>query len=484
MRQIPRTAQGPRRGARLPAWRPGFRPERMVPRHWEEARKLVASGLLAIILASGCATYHRKALPSAPDLATAPALNIPVSQLEVPGLKPHLVNPTNGLDETTVITLAVLYNPDLKAARLQAGVARAQVLEAGLLPDPQAIGGLSWSTVHSGYDIGLSEDLQALVTRGAAKAAAKAHEREVNLQILWQEWQVAEKARELFIQTLADEELYKILRTNSALLAKRYRGDQAQMEQRNATASAVTADFLALSAADAQRRQLELQANDDRHALNQLMGLRPNTKLRLRGHAQTSLPSAQNYRHFLNALPHRRPDLLALQAGYESQEENLRKAVLAQFPAMSAGVEQTRDPVEGINSFGVTVNLTLPLFNRNRGQIAIQHATRALLYQTYQARLDQAVNEADRVWRAAQIMSRQLEALQKHVDALAQEASAVERDFQAGNLSLGAYVSLESGMLTEQATAVRLRTSLRQATSILDALVCLPFGDSEGMGPR
>jgi hypothetical protein len=32
------------------------------------------------------------------------------------------------------MTLAVFNNPSLKAARLQSGVARAQVLQAGLLP--------------------------------------------------------------------------------------------------------------------------------------------------------------------------------------------------------------------------------------------------------------------------------------------------------------------------------------------------------------
>ena len=153
----------------------GFSPVRMTR----------SATLLGALFVSGCATYHPKPLPTAPDLAQVSVLTASASQFEVPGLKPHSF-PTNGLDETAIVTLAVFNNPDLKAARLQAGVADAQLLEAGLLPDPQVSGGLGQSTFHTGYSIGLSEDLQALITRGAAKAAAKAHGQQVNLEILWQ----------------------------------------------------------------------------------------------------------------------------------------------------------------------------------------------------------------------------------------------------------------------------------------------------------
>ena len=133
----------------------------------------------------------------------------------------------------------------------------------------------------------------------------------------------------------------------------------------------------------------------------------------------------------VTALPHHRADLLALQAGYQSQEQRLREAILAQFPAMSAGVEQARDPVEGINTIGLTANVTLPIFNRNRGQIAIQQATRAVLYQTYQARLDEAVSDADQIWQAAQIMARQLRGLDARLPAMGKTASAAKK-FSAG----------------------------------------------------
>jgi outer membrane protein, heavy metal efflux system len=430
-----------------------------------------------MVLVSGCATYHPKPLPNAPDLSSVLTLTVPVSRLDLPGLKPHPFNPTNRLDETTVITLAVLNNPDLKAARLRAGVARAQVLEAGLLPDPQVSGGLSRSTLHTGYSIGLGEDIQALITRGAAKAAAKAHEREVNLQILWQEWQVAEKARELFIQMRADAGLHNVLTTNRDLLAERYRQDKAALERNNVMASTVTTDSTALTDANAQLRQLEIQMNENRHALNQLLGLKPNVVVPLTGLDETGLPSEEAFDKALAALPHRRPDLLALQAGYQSQEETLRKAVLAQFPAMSAGVQKSRSAEEGINSIGLTVNVTLPLFNRNRGQIAIERATRAVLNQTYQARLDQTVNEADQVFSATHILSRQLQSLVARLAVLEKAASGAKENFESGTVDLGTYVTLESEFLNGRANAIQQRAAVEQAKSALDALLCLPFAN-------
>lgn len=56
-----------------------------------------------------------------------------------------------------------------------------------------------------------------------------------------------------------------------------------------------------------------------------------------------------------------------------------------------------RDRIEGVNAVGPHATISLPLFNRDRGEIAIQCARRAMLRQSYQADLDNAQNQADRV---------------------------------------------------------------------------------------
>lgn len=429
---------------------------------------------VACLVISGCAKYRPLPLPNAPDLTKVPALTVPASEFLLPGLKPHPF-PNNGLDEISVITLAVFDNPDLKAARLQAGVAGAQLLQAGLLPDPVVGAGFATSALHYGYNLGLSEDIQALITRGAAKAGAAAHQKQVSLDILWQEWQVAEKARELFIQRRANDQLQQVLIRTRNLFAERYRVDKMAMQKGNVTLNTVSADLAVLTGAETSLRQFDIEANLTRHQLNALLGLEPDVELTLVGPDESGIISRARFQAAVAEIAHRRVDLLALQAGYQSQEQSVRQSILAQFPSMSAGVEQGRDPVEGINYFGPNVSLTLPLFNRNRGRIAEQRATRAVLHQTYQARLDQTVGDADQVWSAIGIMQRQLQNVNDSLPVLESTADATEQSFRQGNLDAGLYVSTESSLLAKQAEAIRLRATLDNAQSALRTLLGMPF---------
>ena len=444
----------------------------------------VRGGVLGIVagctaLLSGCAIYHSKPLPTGPDLARAHALSVPVSNLGVPGLKPEPLNPARGLTETNVVTLAVIDNPRLKAARLQAGIARAQLLEAGLLPDPQVSGGLSKSSFFTGYSATLSEDIQALVTRGAAKGAAKgaarAHLEQVNLDILWQEWQVAERARELYIETRALAQLRAVLNRQRRLLARVYARDEASLEHRDVAVSEVTADFVAWNSAEAQWRSFELRDNKTRHALVELLGLAPDAQLRLRGVPSGQLVTAAQLRPALAALPHRRPDLLALQAAYHSEEEQLREAILAQFPLLDAGVTKARSSEEGIPSIGFNVTLTLPIFNRNRGPIAVGRASRAYLLQAYQASLDETTNQAAEVWKAVVIMRHQLQTLDGRLAGLEQAAAAAKESLGGGTSTITDYARVDSNALATRAEEIQLRASLEQAQAVLAMLLALPL---------
>jgi outer membrane protein, heavy metal efflux system len=435
-----------------------------------------AVGLLVLLL-SGCEHYQPRPLPTAADLAKAPDLTVSSTQFSLPGLAPHPV-PSQGLDATTVMVLAVVNNPDLKAARLQARVARAQLLQAGLLPDPQFSVSPAFSALNYGGGIELSEVIQALITRGAAKAAATANEKQINLNILWQEWQVAAQAQQLFIQTRADGRIQHVLNTSHALLEDRYLRDRSAMLRGDATSVTVAADLNALADADTSLRQLQTELNLSRHELNALLGLQPDVCLHLVGPTKIPTLTQSQFNAALASLPRQRADLLAIQAGYHSLEENLRRAVLAQFPAISAGVNLERDPVEGVNDYGPAVTLTLPVFNRNRGQIAVERATRAVLWETYQARLDAAASQADEIWKSAQIMSAQLKDLDAQVPRLERAATAAEQSFHQDNLNAGIYISAQSNFLAKQVDAIRLRASLEIAQSAMHVLLGIPFDAS------
>lgn len=433
----------------------------------------VIATLAALVLA-GCLTYHPLPMPTAPDLASRPELIMPARRLDVPGLAPHPV-PTRGLDAITVMTLAVLNNPTLKAARLQAGVARAQVLQAGLLPDPQLGASFATSALNYGGALSLTQDVKAILLRGADQAAARASARQVDLNVLWQEIQVAERARELFIQARAYSKLRPVLDADQALLDQHYRHDRAAMQRDDATIATVDADLSLVASADTAVRQLQTQANLIRHQLNALLGIEPGARLHLIGAAGLKPLSQADFQRDVAALPRHRVDLLALQAGYQSQQQTLRRAILAQFPNFSVGINLERDPVEGVNSTGPVVSLSLPLFNRNRGGIAIARATRAVLRQQYQAQLDAAAGQADQVWQANQILAGQIHDLAAQLPVLQNTALAARQSLRKYNLDAVLYVTAESALLNKQAEQIRLRSSLKVARSALATILGLPF---------
>lgn len=436
----------------------------------------LSATLLVSLLFTGCTAYHAHPLPAAPDLGNTTQLTVPVTQFRIPGLAPHQTS-SRGLDATTVMLLAVIHNPELKAARLQAGVADAQVLQAGLLPNPQFDASFASSVHNYGGTLGLSEQIQSWITRGAAKAAAAANERQVNLNILWLEWQTAARAEQLFIQVQTDERLTQLLDQSVRLSHAQYKTSHAAMLHGDALATTVSADLVALNHAETAQRQLQLQMNLARHQLNALLGLQSDVHLHLIGSPNFRTLSEKDFQAAAATVAHRRPDLLALQAGYKSQEENVRQAVLGQFPALTAGMALARDPIEGVNDFGPRVTISLPLFNHNQAQIALQQATRAVLWQTYQARLDAAVGQADQVRHAIAIQRREQQELAAQISTLRHTAMAARRSLLQSNLNMTAYVAIESDLLDRRAEAIQLHASIQSAQAALRVLLGLPFSD-------
>src|SRR5258706_12355884 len=132
------------------------------------------------------------------------------------------------LDMTAVATVAVLNNPDLRAARAKARIAQAQAFAAGILPNPELtanfdppIGG---GSLVAGYGLGIAYDIQALIVQPANIAAANAARDQARLDLLWQERQTVAQGRDLYAQRInAAEEraLYAALETRYATQAER-----------------------------------------------------------------------------------------------------------------------------------------------------------------------------------------------------------------------------------------------------------------------
>ncbi|HKF95775.1 MAG TPA: TolC family protein, partial [Gammaproteobacteria bacterium] len=113
------------------------------------------------------------------------------------------------------------------------------------------------------------------------------------------------------------------------------------------------------------------------------------------------------------------------------------------------------------------------LFNRNRGEIAIQRATRRQLYAEYQARLNQAVIEAHRIWTNVRLLSRQLRAARTRLPELVAMTANARRGFDTGDLDPLIYITLETNLLAKRSEAIRLTQALREAQIGLETLLGL-----------
>lgn len=453
-------------------------------------RRTIVIGAGSALLA-GCASYRALPLPQQPDLkASVSALRVPPDDFHLPGLLPHPFNAADGLDSIELATLAVINDPDLKAQRAQANVAQAQLFDAKLLPDPQV--GLSYDKtttaetaatgpLTNGWSASLSEQLNDLVSHGAAIDSRRAALAQVNLEILWKEWQVAQRARQLFVEKRGSRRLLTIVVAIRKAQAKRVRKERDALANHDVTLDVYGNDLAALLNTRAEERGLRERLNAIDHDLDGLLGLKPDTPVELTGGIRSMPPSAAAYRQAVRHLADRRPDLLALAAGYKSQDAAVRKAILAQFPSLSIGINRARDN-SGIYSTGFSISLSLPFLNGNRGQIAIARATREQLHADYQARLDEARGSADELWDSIRLMRAELDGLDQSLPDLRKTAAAAKRAYAAGNFSAASFFNLQSTLLSSEVARENLAIDLGTSLVALETMLGYPFPADTGDG--
>ena len=370
----------------------GLSPKRRLSVGWHlagmpdfEVRLLRPLLPIAVAALAGCATFHPLPLASGRGPQRVEDITVPAKSMPTPALRTYPFDPSNGLDVTELAMLAVANDPDLKIQRDAAGVAHAQAYAAGLLPDPQLnyehdrpTGDYPPGTTDA-YTAGLTFDLGNLITRSARVKSARAGAHQVDLDLLWNEWQAIAQARTLFDRVYYQRKLVGRLEREQSALAPMQAAIARALQSGDLTYDTASTGSNAASDVANQLGAARRQLDSARHDLHGLLGLDASVPLNLAGGPFAVDPDAQEVQRTLDDMPARRPDLLALQAGYHAQDEKLRAAILAQFPAITVGFVKARDN-GNISSKGFSISLSLPLFDGNRGNLAIERATRQQLH--------------------------------------------------------------------------------------------------------
>jgi outer membrane protein TolC len=432
----------------------------------------------ALLAIAACKSDHPDPLPTGPYIGgDVSFLKADVQKLRLAPLQTIRIDAAAGFTPLQVAVLAVLNNPDLKAKRTALGVQSAEVFAAGLLPDPQVTVGfdqpIAGPDTHTAFNVAPGYDIAGLLQAATNKRAAKFTARQADLDVLWAEWTTAQQARQLAETALTDEAragfLSEILGPAADRAARSTRAEQ----RGDVTAQTAAADLAAKLDIQTQLATVERDAAKARRDLNALLGLRAEVRLPLIEPPAPSTVDAQTVQRDLASLPERRPDLLALQAGYAAQDQNLRKAILSQFPLAQIAFAYARDPTP-TTTLGLSAVLAAPIFNGHRGDVRVAEATREQLKAEYQARLDQTdadVRNAEAALASAGAEAAVLRADLPRLEAMLRPAPAA---LATGDIDSGAYLALVQTVVSKRADLEDRELAARMAEIQLETALFAP----------
>lgn len=439
-----------------------------------------------------CTRYH--ALPLSPA-AVGEALQPPdmtrvrvaAQEIRHPLLKPLDFDDRDGLSPDEAAVLAVLANPGLRVVRDQRAIAAGQVLQAGILPNPRLtyflsipIGGASPFGFLSGIPAGpvpagtvtefggtLLWDLQMLINRGARVDAAEARAEAVDLDVAWQEWQIAQAAKLAAYRLLTLRYQAQLATELSDFLTQNVSQMRQALQHGILTGLELSAAETAHNNARTNRLELEKQVRQQQIAFNRLLGLPPDIPIQLE--RTIDLPARlvpPTLEWFLDGLEDRRLDLVALRQGYASQESTVRAAILSQFSNIAVGLYDVRD----LGNFyrpGPQIAWDLPIFNRNQGNIAIERATRQKLFDEYTNRVFQTRNDIAKLLVTIQWLNDQVATTQAGKPILQKLVVTLREALRQGQATVVLYYNALINLTANQIQ------NLTYQQQLIDALITL-----------
>lgn len=454
---------------------------------WARRRVLnaspVASSIVAIvIIVGGCTSYERQPLDI--DATRQALLTRSANDESVRALADALTqregrtspyDVADGLSLDEAEAFALVYNPALRVARLEAGVAKAGAEHAALWDDPSLAadferilsdtGGVSrWvQGVGVGLTIPISGRLNAARDRANAESAAAWD------QVAAQEWGVRTHLRETWIEwsaarlkvEVAASMVERVRLVNEIAQKQEAAGSMSRIEARLLRSDLASREVaLVLARSEATALEHEVRAIIGLHA-SAPVELVPTVVVRMEWRVESDL---------LKVLGERNLDLASSRAMYEVAEHTLREETRKQYPdiTLSPGIGSD----QGDDRVSLGISLALPIWNRNqRGvaeAIAARDAAQARFDATYEGLASQLSLAQASLDSAAAV--RQL--VESSVVPLAEEQEAdIRRVAELGRLEpLMLLASLQS-LHEARVRAIEARATESIAMVHIDALL-------------
>lgn len=319
-------------------------------------------------------------------------------------------DPSDGVSLNEGKVIALVYNSDLRLARLKAEVTRASADHAGLWKDP-TLGVNALKVIESipdpwvigsslSFTIPVSGRLKAEKQRATAAMYA-----ELN-RVTEAEWQVTMELQRVWISWSANrtrlDQTQKIVDSLSGIVAAtRSLAEQGELPK---TEAALFSIEQASRRAELARLKGEVAAGEQE--LRALMGLSPKAPLELEPALNPPGVSPSESR-----LAKNNATLNRLRSEYELAEMTLLKEVRKQYPDLSIGPQAETD--RGETGIGLVASIPLPILNANKGGIAVAKARRELARAAFETAYERKVG--------------QLAALQVRLKAIASQRASLKQ---------------------------------------------------------
>lgn len=350
-------------------------------------------------------------------------------------LVPAVMTGQEALDLRTALAAAQSSNLELRAARQQRAVALAGITTAGQLPNPTVSFTAARDTPHEGVALDIPLELGGKRAKRLAVAREEQKSVEIDLSVL--ERQIRRRTREAFYKAVSAQAqtaqakiaLDLVTRTRDMVQQRYDAGDVAQLEVIQADVEVAKANADYETTAQAQRSAEVLLAG--------LLNRPLNTPLATAGRLD-EVPPAPSLDAVTAQALQSNADLLKSAQDLRTEERRLALAKSQRIPNvdLTAGADFNSPPEFQTGGKG-GISVTLPLFNRGQGDIALSNARLELLRLTVQS---QRLNASAQVAAAYYDFVAKLHQAQQYKEKIVPQneklLSMAEDSYQSGKTSL------------------------------------------------
>lgn len=450
-------------------------------------RVVIAAPLLALWLAA-CVSYHAQPLHprQSARVFAARRLESPVLRDEIARLLPQPPTqwPPSRWNRADLLAVALADNPKLAVARAEVGRTLAHQITAGERPNPTvelqseyALNDVRPWLYGISFELPLrSPTLQRLAISEAQIATSRAR-----WQLMGATWTVRNELTAALSQwqgALRRRALLSTLIGDQRQLLKQQRARVEAGEDAPATLVAVQDALLQAQQEQGEARADAQSAQSDAAAA---LGLPPQALDGLQlDWADWGAPppvGADMLQAARTAALLSRADLSAAIDDYAEAENELRQAVARQYPQITPTPGYYWD--HGINKFPFDVGLTLPLFNRNRGEIAEARAGRELAGQRMLALQESIYGQITGAERAEAIARDNARAARERLDSAQEQLRHAMLGLKLGAIDRSEQLAASIAATRAQLDLLQTQARWQAARDALEDAVRAPLTGPE-----